>query len=91
MKRGNFRSGINQYGSNFGGGNNYYTGGGSFNYQLHNGGYNLPRPSTPRPSTGGFAPTCFAYDKLGHKSFQCSDKKTAATPAKAPTPGGGPP
>jgi hypothetical protein len=31
--RGNFRSEINQYGSNFGGGNNYYSGGGSFNYQ----------------------------------------------------------
>jgi hypothetical protein len=25
MKRGNFYSGINQYGSNFGGGNNYYS------------------------------------------------------------------
>jgi hypothetical protein len=32
MTRGNFRSGINQHRSNFGGGNNYYSGGGSFNY-----------------------------------------------------------
>jgi hypothetical protein len=42
MMRGNFRLGINQYGSNFGGGNNYYSGGGSFNYQEQNGGYNRP-------------------------------------------------
>jgi uncharacterized membrane protein YgcG len=41
-KRGNFHSGINQYGSNFGGGNNYYSGGGSFDYQPQNGGYNRP-------------------------------------------------
>jgi hypothetical protein len=33
MMRGNFRSGTNQHGSNFGGGNNYYSRGGSFNYQ----------------------------------------------------------
>jgi hypothetical protein len=33
MTRGNFRSGINQYGSNFEGGNNYCSGGGSFNHQ----------------------------------------------------------
>jgi hypothetical protein len=32
MMRGKFRSGFNQYGSNFGGGNNYYSGEGSFNY-----------------------------------------------------------
>jgi hypothetical protein len=85
MMRGNFRSGINQYGSNFGGGNNYYSGGGSFNYRQQNGGYNRPWPSTLRPSTGGFTPTCFACDKLGHKSFQCPDKKTAAMLAKALT------
>jgi hypothetical protein len=42
MKRGNFRSGINQYGSNFGGGNDYYSEGGSFDYQPQNGGYNRP-------------------------------------------------
>jgi hypothetical protein len=42
MKRGNFHSWINQHGSNFGGGNNYYLGGGSFDYQLRNGGYNRP-------------------------------------------------
>jgi hypothetical protein len=42
MKRGNFRSGINQHGSNFGGGNNYCSGGGSFDYQPQNGGYNRP-------------------------------------------------
>jgi hypothetical protein len=65
MTRGNFRPGINQQGSNIGGGNNYYSGGGSFNYQLLNGGYNLPQSSTPRPNTGGFAPTCFACGKLG--------------------------
>jgi hypothetical protein len=56
MMRGNFRSGINQYGSNFGGGNNYYSGGGSFNYRQQNGGYNRPWPSTPRSSTGGIHP-----------------------------------
>jgi hypothetical protein len=39
----------------------------------------------------GFTPTCFAYGKLGYKSFQCPDKKTAAMPAKAPTIGGEPP
>jgi hypothetical protein len=42
MMRGNFRSGINQHGSNFRGGNNYYSGGGSFDYQPRNGGYNRP-------------------------------------------------
>jgi hypothetical protein len=34
MKRGNFRSWINQYGSNLGGGNNYYSRGGSFNSRM---------------------------------------------------------
>jgi hypothetical protein len=33
MKRGNSRSGTNQHGSNFRGGNNYYSRGGSYNYQ----------------------------------------------------------
>jgi hypothetical protein len=33
MMRGNFHSGINQHRINFGGGNNYYPRGGSFNYQ----------------------------------------------------------
>jgi hypothetical protein len=33
MMRGNLRSGINQHKSNFGGGNNYYSRGESFNYQ----------------------------------------------------------
>jgi hypothetical protein len=42
MKRGNFHSWTNQHGSNFGGGNNYYPGGGSFDYQPQNGGYNRP-------------------------------------------------
>jgi hypothetical protein len=79
--RGNIRPGYNPYGSNFGGGNNYYSGGGSFNYLQHNGRYNLPQPSTPRSSTGGFTPTCFACDKLGHKSFQCPDEKTTTMPA----------
>jgi hypothetical protein len=91
MMRGNFRPRINQQGSNFGGGNNYYSGGGSFNYQQQNGGYNRPWPSTPRPNVREFTPTCFACGKLGHKSSQCSDKKTTAMPAKAPTPGGGHP
>jgi hypothetical protein len=35
--------------------------------------------------------TCFACDKPGHKSFKCPDKKIAATPARAPAPGGRPP
>jgi hypothetical protein len=82
MKRGNFRPGINQHRSNFGGGNNYYSGGGSFDYQPQNGGYNRPQPSTPRPNIREFTPTCFAYGKLEHKSFQCPDKKTATTPPK---------
>jgi hypothetical protein len=42
MMRGNFRSGIDQHGGNFGGGNNYCSGGGSFDYQPQNGGYNRP-------------------------------------------------
>jgi hypothetical protein len=65
MMRGNFRSGINQHRSNFGGGNNYYSGGRSFNYQQQNGGYNRPWPSTPRPNIREFTPTCFACGKLG--------------------------
>jgi hypothetical protein len=42
MKRGNFHSWTNQQGSNFGGGNNYYSGGGSFDYRPQNGGYYRP-------------------------------------------------
>jgi hypothetical protein len=42
MKRGDFHSWTNQQGSNFGGGNNYCSGGGSFDYQPQNGGYNRP-------------------------------------------------
>jgi hypothetical protein len=42
MMRGNFRPRINQHRSNFGGDNNYYSRGGSFDYQPQNGGYNRP-------------------------------------------------
>jgi hypothetical protein len=91
MMRGSFRLGFNQHGSNFRGGSSHYSGGGSFNYQQQDGGYNRPQPSTPRPSTREFTPTCFTCGKPGHKSFQCPDKKIAATSAKAPTPGGGHP
>jgi hypothetical protein len=44
-----------------------------------------------RPTTGGFTVTCFTCGKPGHKSYDCPDKKTAATPARAPAPGGRPP
>jgi hypothetical protein len=71
LMRESFRPGFKQHGSNFRRGISYYPGGGSFNFQQRNGGYNLPQPSTRRPNTGGFTPTCFACDKLGHKSFQC--------------------
>jgi hypothetical protein len=40
MMSGNFHLGFNQHGSNFGGGSSHYSGGGSFNYQQQNGGYN---------------------------------------------------
>jgi hypothetical protein len=91
MMRGSFRPRHNQHGSNFGGGSNHYSGGGNFSYQQQNGGYNCPLQDTPRPNTRGFSLTCFTCGKLRHKSFQCTDKKTAATPAKALTPGGRPP
>jgi hypothetical protein len=35
--------------------------------------------------------TCFACGKPGHKFFECLDKKTAATPTRAPARGGRPP
>jgi hypothetical protein len=47
--------------------------------------------STARPAAGGFTVTCLTCDKTGHKSFECPYKKTAATPARAPAPGGRPP
>jgi hypothetical protein len=40
---------------------------------------------------GGFTVTSFACGKPGHKSFECTDKKATATPARAPAPGGRPP
>jgi hypothetical protein len=40
---------------------------------------------------GGFTVTCFACGKPGHKSYDCPDKKAAATPARAPVRGGRPP
>jgi hypothetical protein len=39
----------------------------------------------------GFTVTCFACGKSDHKSFECPDKKTAATLVRAPAPGGRPP
>jgi hypothetical protein len=94
MKRGNFRSGINQHGSNFGGGNNYYSGGGSFDYQPHNGGIMediIARSRALQDPTSESSPRLASPVASLGKIFQCPDKKTPAMPAKAPTPGGGHP
>jgi hypothetical protein len=40
---------------------------------------------------GGFTVTCFACGKPDHKSYDCPDKKAAASPTRAPAPGGRPP
>jgi hypothetical protein len=60
-------------------------------YPQQTGGYTRVPPSTTRPAAGGFTVTCFTCGKLGHKSFECPDKKTAATPTRAAAPGGRPP
>jgi hypothetical protein len=54
------------------------------------GGYTHAPPSAVRPAAGGFAVTYFACGKPGHKSYDYPDKKTTATPARAPAPGGRP-
>ena len=90
LLRGSYRPGNNQPGRGFGGNRAPYPGGRS-NYQQQGGGYNRPQQTTSRPSTGGFTPMCYTCGKQGHKSYECPSKKTAATPARAPAPGGRPP
>jgi hypothetical protein len=89
MLRGSYRPGHNQPGRGFGGGGRSpFPGGRNPGYPQQTGGYTRVPPSTTRPAAGGFTVTCFACGKPGHKSFECPDKKAAATPARAPAPGG---
>jgi hypothetical protein len=89
MLRESYRPGHNQPGRGFeGGGRSPFFGGRNPNYPQQTGGYTHAPPSAARPAAGGFTVTCFTCGKPGHKSFECPDKKTAATPARAPTPGG---
>jgi hypothetical protein len=92
MLRGSYHSGQNQPGCSFrGGGRSPFPGGKNPGYPQQTGGYYRLPPSTARPTIGGFSVTCFACGKPGHKSYDYWDKKTAATPARAPAPGGRPP
>jgi hypothetical protein len=91
MLRGSYRPGHNQPGRGFGGGGrSLFPGGRNPGYPQQTGGYTRAPPSTARPAAGGFAVTCFACGKPGHKSYDCPEKKTAATPARAPALGGRP-
>jgi hypothetical protein len=92
MLRGSYRPGHNQPRRGFrGGGRSPFPGGRNLGYPQQTGGYTRAPPSTVRPTAGGFTVTCFACGKPGHKSYDCPDKRTATTPARAPTPGGRPP
>jgi hypothetical protein len=91
MLRGSYRPGHNQPGRGFGGGGHSpFPGGRNPSYPQQTGGYTRAPPSTTRPTTGGFTVTCFACGKPSQKSYDCPDKKVAATPARAPAPGGRP-
>jgi hypothetical protein len=92
MLRGSYRPGHNKPRGGFGGGGRIlFPGGRNPGYPQQTGGYTRAPPGTARPATGGFTVTCFACGKPSHKSFECPDKKAAATPARAPAPGGRPP
>jgi hypothetical protein len=85
MLRGSYRPGHNQPGRGFGGGGRSpFPGGRNLGYPQQTGGYTRAPPSTARPTTGGFTVTCFACGKPGHKSYDCPDKKAAATPRGHP-------
>jgi hypothetical protein len=92
MLRGSYLPGQNQSGRGFrGAGRSPFSGGRNPCYPQQTGGYTRAPPSTTRLAAGGLAVTCFACGKPGHKSYDCPDKKTAATPVRAPAPGGRPP
>jgi hypothetical protein len=92
MLKGSYHPGHNQPGRGFGGGGRSpFPGGRNPDYPHQTGGYTRAPPSTVRPTAGGFAVTCFACGKPGHKCYECLDKKTATTPAREPAPGGRPP
>jgi hypothetical protein len=92
MLKGSYRPGHNQPLRSFGGGGrSSFPGGRNPGYPQQTGGYTRAQPSTAKPTAGGFTVTCFAYGKPSQKSYDCLDKKAAATPARAPTPGGRPP
>jgi hypothetical protein len=92
MLRGSYRPGHNQPRHGFeGGGRSPFPGGRNPGYPQLTGGNTHAPQGTVRPAAGGFTVTCFACGKPGHKSYDCPDKKAAATPARAPAPGGRPP
>jgi hypothetical protein len=92
MLRGSYHSGHNQPGRGFrGAGRSPFPGGWDHGYPQQTEGYTRAPLNTARPAAGGFTVTCFSCGKPGHKSFECPDKKTAATPARALAPGGRPP
>jgi hypothetical protein len=92
MLRWSYRPGHNQPGRSFrGGGRSLFPKGRNPGYPQQTGGYTRVPSSAARPAAGGFTITYFASGKPGHKSYDCPDKKTAATPARAPALGGRPP
>jgi hypothetical protein len=91
MLRGSYRLGHNQPGHGFGGGgHSLFPGGRNPGYPQHTGYYTRAPPSTVRPTAGGFTVSCFTCGKPSHESYDCPDK-VAATPTRAPAPGGRPP
>jgi hypothetical protein len=89
MLRGSYHPGHNQPGCGFGGGGRSpFPRGRNPGYPQQTGAYTHAPQSSARPTAGGFTNTCFACGNPSHKSYDCPDKKAAATPARAPTLGG---
>jgi hypothetical protein len=86
LLRWSYRCWHNQPGRSFGGGCGLFPRGRSPDYPQKTGGYNCLPPSATRSTTGGFTVTCFACGKPGYKSYDRPDKKTTATPTRAPGP-----
>lgn len=82
---GGFRLGQGQGNRSFGGhssGGQVFDHGSSSYSGARNNSYSGQKQSAPRFGTGGFQDTCFACNKIGHKSFECPEKKD--TPTRAP-------
>jgi hypothetical protein len=89
MLRGSYCLGHNHPWRGFGdGGRSPFPVGRNPSYPHRTGGYTRAPPNATRPAAGGFTVTYFTCGKPSHKSFECADKKAAATPVRAPSTGG---